>query len=254
MSVAEVCLYDLRTTHVRHQPFERAFRYRLFQILFDIDALPALAQRLRLFSYNRPNLFAFFDRDHGVGDGSPLRPWVERMLAEVDVRLDGGPIRLLCFPRVAGYVFNPLSVFFGYGPDGALRGVVYEVDNTFGETHAYAAPMAGGRHAADKRFHVSPFFDVAGRYQFRLRPPGERFSLSVRTLREGAPEHTATLFGRARPLSDARLLAAFAKVPFVTAQVIAAIHWEALWIWLKGARYRPKPPPPLSPVTKALGE
>jgi DUF1365 family protein len=241
-------IYDNRTTHVRLAPFQRRFTYRIMQIFVDIDRVGEAARGLKFFTYNRPGLFSFYDRDHGERSDRPLREWAERTFARAGIQLDGGAIRLLTFPRVLNYVFNPLSVYFGYGPEGELRGVIYEVNNTFGETHAYVAPAisAGGptRHRAEKLFHVSPFFDVRGCYAFEVVPPGPHFRLSIENIADGERQHLATLAGERRPLRDAALISAFLSLPFMTLGVIAAIHWQALRLWLKGARYRSKPPPP----------
>jgi DUF1365 family protein len=233
-------LYHTRATHARFAPRARRFSQRLAHLLIDIDN-PAPGG-LRLFAHNRFNLFSFHDRDHGGRDGAPLRPWAERQLARFGVTLDGGEIKLLCLPRMLGFVFNPISVWFGYGPDGAPRGVLYEVNNTFGQSHCYGARIDGRNephaHAATKRLYVSPFLDREGGYAFRLRAPRERFSLSVVNLVRGQRTHAAALTGRRATLSDWALLQTFFTLPFMTLQVVAAIHWHALWIWLGGARYR----------------
>jgi hypothetical protein len=246
--------YDAMTAHVRLAPFRRRFAYKLAQVLIDVDAPEAAARGLRLFRVNRFGLFSFFERDHGDRSGAPLRGWAQAAFAQAGLDLDGGPIRLLTFPRVLGFVFNPISVFFGYGPDGRLRGVIYEVNNTFGETHAYVAAAQGGpveAHAAPKRFHVSPFMDVHGDYHFRLCAPGEKFYLFVENKIEGQPAHYASLIGRRRTVSDGWLMSVFFRLPLMTLQVVAGIHWEALWIWLRGAGYRDKPSPPKAAVTPA---
>jgi DUF1365 family protein len=246
-------LYDNRTTHVRFVPFRRRFAYRLMQMFLDVDRVAEAAGDLKLFTHNRPGLFSFYDRDHGDRSGRPLRAWAEAMFARAGVALEGGAIRLITFPRVLGYVFNPLSIYFGYGPDGSLRGAIYEVSNTFGERHSYVAPIEPGggaaEHSAEKCMHVSPFFDVRGRYAFRLGRPGARFSLVIENIADGRREHLATLIGKRRPLTDRALFFAFLRLPFMTLGVIAAIHWQALQLWLRGARYRPKPPAP--PVASA---
>lgn len=242
--------YDAMTAHVRFAPFQRRFAYKLAQILIDVDQPREAARGLSLLGVERFSLFSFYNKDHGDRSGATLRPWVEAALAKAGVQLDGGPIRLLCFPRVLGYVFNPLSIFFGYGPDGRLRGVIYEVNNTFGETHSYVAVANGDElhaHNSPKRFHVSPFMDVKGEYRFRLSPPGEAFYLFVENHIDGARAHVATLIGRKHAVTDRWLLGVFARLPMMTLQVIAGIHWEALWIWRRGAGYRDKPTPPQSP-------
>lgn len=247
------CLYLCKTVHTRLHPFRRRFSQRLCYLYLDIDALADL--RLRLLQCDKPGALSFDARDHGDRSGGPLRPWVERALAQAGVDLGGGAIHLLTLPRVFGYVFNPLSIYFGYGPDKRLRGVVYEVNNTFGQTHAYAAAIApSGRlaeHAAPKRFFVSPFLDVRGHYRFRLRAPGERLSVAIDNIVDGARVHGAVLAGERRPLSDWALAKMLIGTPLMTLQVIAAIHWHALFIWLRGARYRRRPPQPPAAATAA---
>ncbi|MBI1249918.1 MAG: DUF1365 family protein [Alphaproteobacteria bacterium] len=245
-------LYFNETVHVRHQPFTRRLRYRLFQLFLDIDTIGETAKRTRLLRYNQSGILSVHDSDHGDRSGAPLRAWAEQAFATASVRLDGGRIFLLCMPRFFGRVFNPLSVYFGYGPDNALRGVIYEVNNTFRETHAYVTPYAPNRVAsAPKQLHVSPFFDIEGQYHFRVRPPDGAFALSILNDVEGTVRHTATLNGRRLPLSDATLLRAITSLPLQSIGVMAAIHWEALFIWMRGAGYRAKPPPPRTPLTSA---
>lgn len=250
--VAGAYAYRNRTAHVRYAPFKRAFSYDLYQLFLDIDRLEETAAGLRLFSVDRPGVFGFRRADHGPKDGSPLRPWAEELWHKAGVDLEGGKIWLLCFPRMLGYVFNPLSVWFGYGPNGDWRGVIYEVRNTFGESHVYVA-KAGSDHAAAKAFHVSPFFAVEGDYHFAVREPGERFALRVENRVGGELRHLATLAGERAALNDAGLLGVLVGMPFMTLGVTAAIHWEALWIWLKGGRYHKKPPPPAVPASPARG-
>lgn len=244
--------YDAMTAHVRLQPFVRRFAYKLAQICIDIDAPEAAGAHLRLLQINRPGLFSFYTKDHGDRTGAPLRAWVERALGEAGVALEGGPIRLLTFPRILNFVFNPISVFFGYGPDGRLRGVVYEVNNTFGETHSYVARAQGcgvEAHRTPKRFHVSPFMDVAGDYCFRVCAPDARFYLFIENQIDGERRHIASLLGQRRQVTDFWLLSVFARLPLMTLGVVAGIHWEALWLWLRGAGYRDKPKPPIAAYT-----
>lgn len=246
------CLYESRTMHARFTPFERRFSYRVNQILIDIDRVEELTRGAKLLRYNAPGLFSFHDKDHGDRSGAPLRAWAEVMFARAGVGLDGGAVRLLTFPRVLGRVFNPISIFFGYGPEGEPRGVIYEVNNTFGETHAYVAPLEGdapARHCAEKLLHVSPFFDVRGEYAFQLQPPTERFSLIVENFVAGEREHVATLVGRRARLTDEALMRAFLSLPFLGFGVLASIHWQAFLLRLRGARFHPKPAPPNRPAT-----
>jgi uncharacterized protein len=246
-------VYTGRTVHVRFKPFVHRLAYEVFQILVDVDHLDRDLGPLKWLRLNRFGPMAFYEKDHGDRSDAPLRGWVEQRLAEAGIDLEGGPVRLLCFPRVLGYVFNPISVFFGYRPDGRLAGVIYEVNNTFGATHSYVAPASGEAveyQEADKVFHVSPFFDLSGHYGFTLRGPGETLGLTITKHQPDGPDHVATLKARRTPLNDAALRKAFFAIPFLTLKVIIGIHWEALKLLLKGARYHHPSLPP-SPASLA---
>jgi hypothetical protein len=251
--MTESCLYFGNVVHQRLRPLRHALRYRVFSLALDLDEIPALGARLRWFSHNRFNLFSFHDRDHGARDGSAPRPHVESALARAGITLDGGAIRLVCFPRMLGYVFNPLSVYFCHHRDGALLAILYEVRNTFGEMHSYLIPVSSAdavlRQSCDKEFYVSPFMEMACRYEFRLSVPGERLAVTIRQTDAAGPILHASLEGRRVPLGDRTLLAAFLRYPLMTLKVIAGIHWEAAKLWRKGLRPLPRPAPPRDAVT-----
>ncbi len=185
-------------------------------------------------------------------DGS-LRAYVERLLAPTGVDASGGRILLLCYPRVLGFVFNPISVYFVYAASGNLVAMIYEVRNTFGQMHCYVCPVtpgqlteAGLRQERDKLFYVSPFIEMAMRYRFRIKPPtDEAVSLRILETDPEGPLLAATFFGRKRPLTSWHVLRLTALIPLMTVKVVAGIHWEALKLWLKGVRLvdRPAPPP-----------
>ena len=243
------CLYSCQVMHRRLvAPFYR-FVYRVFYLLLDIDRIDAAAQGMRLFSHNRFNLLAFHDRDHGDGSGR-LRPWVESVLAGAGIELAGGRIRLLALPRLLGHAFNPISLWYCEHRDGSLRAVIAEVRNTFGEQHCYLLSADGAampyemRHEKDKCFHVSPFFDLVGRYRFSLGEPGERVRVAIHETREGQPILDATVAGERLALRDAAILKLVALMPLMTLKVVAGIHWEALKIWLRGGKFHRKPEPP----------
>jgi len=244
-------LYAGKVRHTRLDPFQHAFSYRVFYGLFDLDELPALSQQLTLFSLDRFNLFSLRTTDHGPDDGSPLRAWAESLLADAGVDLGGGRIALLAFPRVLGYVFNPISVWYCYGPDDRLRAVLHEVRNTFGDKHTYVVPVDPEhlRHGFDKQLHVSPFMDMDSTYEFSITNPGERLSIGINQMAGGEPLFRAGLSLSRLPLTDARLLRLFFTHPLVTLKAISAIHWEALKLWRKGAKYRPRPEPSRRPVS-----
>ena len=256
MSGPAASLYVGEVMHRRLRPFEHRFAYRVFSICLDIDRVAELARSSRLFDYNRGALFSFHDRDHGPGDGTPLRPWVDAELCAAGLPM-GGPIRLLCFPRIFGYVFNPLSVFFCHDTDGRLVAVLHEVKNTFGEQHGYLIPVTNDgvvRQEARKLFHVSPFIDMDCRYRFRIVPPGERLAIVIRQSDAEGDLLVASHRARRLPFSDRNLLKCLARHPLMAIKVIGAIHWEALRLWLKGARLRVRPPAPASAVTVAKAE
>jgi uncharacterized protein len=246
-------LYFGTVLHRRLRPVAHALKYRVFSLLLDLDELPALGRNLWFLSHNRFNLFSFYDRDHCGRRNEALRPQIEATLAAAGIDLAGGGIRLLCFPRVLGYVFNPLSVYFCHHRDGALRAILYEVSNTFGEWHGYLIPVEDSgalvQQSCSKDFYVSPFMAMEGRYEFRLAPPGERLAIYIRQLDAAGPILHASLDGTRAPLDDRTLLGAFLRYPLMTLKVIAGIHWEALRLWRKGVPLVPRPAPPLAAVT-----
>jgi len=217
-------------------------------LLIDLDRLDEADRQSRLFGVNRAALYSFNEADHGMRDGSNLRAYVQRCAAGKAIDLTGGRVLLLCYPRLFGYTFNPLSAYFCYRADGGLALIIYEVRNTFGDIHAYVLPVtpgeiseAGVRQQQEKLFYVSPFVEMAMRYHFRVSPPGHTVRLRIlETDREG-PLLAATFNGRRRALTTAALLRSFFSLPLVTLKIVAAIHWEALRLWLKGARLVPRP-------------
>ncbi len=249
-------LYFGEVMHKRLRPFTQRFVYRVFSLWLDLDELPRLDRRLRLFSHNRFNLFSFYDRDHGARDGSALRPWIEAQLRAAGRDIGGGPVRLLCFPRVLGYVFNPLTIWFCHRPDGTLDSLLYEVRNTFGQKHGYLIPLGAApapgeaiRQACDKGFYVSPFIGMQARYRFKLREPDAALFVAILEEVAAGPLLVATQTGQRRPLRDGTLLRAWLTRPLMTVKVIAGIHWEALKLWRRGAAYHKKPAPPAAEVT-----
>jgi hypothetical protein len=240
-------LYVGRTVHQRFAPRPHRFSYGIFQILLDVDRLEEAAAGLKLFRLGKFGLFSFDAADHGARDGAPLRSWVEDKLADAGLSVTAYTIRLLTFPRLLGFVFNPLSIFFVHGPDERLEAVIYEVNNTFGQTHAYVTPATGEgdeRQEVDKAFFVSPFYGVEGGYRFRLSPPGKSFDLVIGKQLAGETDFVATLSASRRPLTDGALMKLFFAMPLMTLGVVVAIHWEALRLWFKGAHFYSRPPGP----------
>ena len=237
------CLYRGQVMHHRFRPVRHRFVYEVFSLYLDLDELEEIGRRLRLLSVDCANLLSFHAADHGPRDGSPLRRWVEEQLAGQRIADASARITLLCFPRLLGYVFNPLSIYFCHGSDGTLRALIYEVRNTFGEQHCYvfAVTPEHGRlgHACAKRMYVSPFISMEARYEFKLRVPDERLIVTIFEREAQGPVLTATHTAARRPLSDRELLRALRQNLFMTWKVIGAIHFEALRLWWKGVPYFP---------------
>jgi len=223
--------------------------------LLALDRIDEAARDTRLFSHNRFNLASFYDADFGLKRPGALRNWAEGVLDGACIDIAGGRIRLLCLPRLLGFAFNPISMWYCEHRDGSLRAVIAQVRNTFGESHSYLLAADGKampyeqRHEKEKCFHVSPFFDLVGRYRFALNDPGERVRVAIHETRDGVPILDATLAGEYRELTDAAILKLAFSMPLMTLKVVAGIHWEALKIWLRGGKFHPKPAPPTQDVT-----
>jgi hypothetical protein len=236
-------LYTGHVVHRRLRPRAHSFRYRVFSLLVDLDELPLLDRKLKLFSWNRFGIFSFQDRDHG--DGRPLSLWLDDLLEKAGIKADGAR-KVLCYPRILGYVFNPISVWFCHDRAGALKAIVYEVHNTYDERHFYVLPAEGGRnivtHDCAKDFYVSPFLSPDCRYFFRIWPPDEKVAVIIHENEGGAPMLDASFAGERRALTDRALLTMALTYPLMTLKVVAAIHFEAVRLMLKGIRRHPHSP------------
>ena len=237
-------LYAGKVFHTRLRPRRHKLTYRVFSLLLDLDEVGALSARLKLFAHNRFAVFSFHDRDHGAGEGN-LRGWVEAQLGAAGFQLATPKISMLCYPRIFGYVFNPLTVYFCADGD-VLKAILYEVHNTFGEKRTYAIRVAPGattiEQSCNKELYVSPFVPMDCTYRFRIEPPGKRVSIAIA---ESDPQGlllNASFAGSRQELTDATLLRAFLAYPLMTLKVTAAIHWEALRLWIKGVRYIARKP------------
>ncbi len=242
------------TFHGRRGGVENAFRYGVDYLLIDPeDAGPFPA----LFSRNRANLTALHDADHG---GTPKQgrgvAWVREVLATHGLTAADGQILLMAQPRVLGHVFNPVSFWLCHGREGSLRAVIAEVTNTFGDRHSYLCTHDDQRAitredtlGAQKIFHVSPFQKIEGGYTFRFDIRADRIGIWIDYC-AGNGGLIATLTGPRRPLTNAAILRACLRRPFGSRRVLGLIHWQALKLWWKGARYNPRPVPPVEEVTR----
>lgn len=229
-------LYPGRVMHRRLRPRVHALRYRIVSVLFDLEELPMLAGKLRLLSLGQFWAFSLRLRDFGDGSGD-LRGFARGIIDRAGLAFPLGAVRVLAMPRILGFAFNPLVTWFLHDREGALRAILYEVNNTFGERHHYLAAVDGPepiRQHCPKAFHVSPFLPMDLAYSFRVVPPRETLSVAISVADARGTLLTAAHTAQRCELTDAALARAFFAFPLVTLKVVAGILWEAGRLWLKG--------------------
>jgi DUF1365 family protein len=249
-----------RVMHARARPAKHAFRHAAFCLrlpLSSLDALPSAGV-----ARNRRAAVSFHDRDHGPRDGSTLAPWIRRLL-DAHAIAANGEVVLYAFPRMLGYVFNPVSFWVCHDRGGAVRAVLAEVNNTFGESHAYLVAHPDGRPirsgetlTARKSFHVSPFCDVRGRYVFRFHAAADRWLARVDYFDDhrDTPLLSTSIGGEAEPLSAPAVRRLVVRYGWFTLAVVARIHWHALRLWAKRVPFFNRPAPPPVPLTRCTSE
>ena len=240
--------------HARHTPFFHEFTYKVYSMWVDLDDLDNNAASPRFFSFNAWNLLSLNLNDHGPRDGSKIRPWIEAAAVEKNIDITGGKIYMLCFPRVFGYVFNPLTVYFCYNKKGELTALLHQVKNTFGGQHGYLIPVQKEeiiKQTTDKIFHVSPFIQMDSTYNFKIKEPNKNgFHVAIHQTIPSGKMLTATWTGtKAMDFTSKNLMKIFWSFPLQSLKVIAAIHWQALKLWLKGAKFISSPPLPEKDIT-----
>ena len=233
-------IYNGTVVHKRFKPKIHFFKYQVFSLLIDLSELKILDQKISFFSYNSFNLISFFDKDHGDRDGSSLIEWVKKNLKENKIISQNIKIKLLCYPRIFGYVFNPLSVFYVYDKNEELISILYEVKNTFGEQHTYIFKVENNnllQHNCEKKFHVSPFIEMDCNYFFRILKPTEKISVIIDQYQSNEKILYASQDGIRRDFTSSELIRSYLKHPLMTFKIIIAIHFEAFKLWTKGIRY-----------------
>ena len=234
------CIYNGTVKHQRFKPIEHSLNYRTFSMLLDLDEIENLAKNISIFSLNKFNIFSFYDFDHGARDGSSLKKWVQKNIKKFNISNNITKIKLLCYPRIFGYVFNPLSIFYCY-ENNILRAIFYEVKNTFNEQHTYIFKIKNDEkieQKCKKKFYVSPFMDMESYYNFKLLNPKEKLSIFIKQTDGKETVLTATQTGDKKEFSFKQLLLNFFKYPLMTIKIISSIHYEAFFLWKKGAVYR----------------
>jgi DUF1365 family protein len=233
-------IYNGTVIHKRFKPKVHFFKYKVFSLLIDLSELNILEKKISFFSHNSFNLISFFDKDHGERDGSSLINWVNKNLKENNIFFEDIKIRLLCYPRILGYVFNPLSVFYVYDKKDNLISILYEVKNTFGEQHTYIFKVKGNdilQHSCSKKFHVSPFIEMNCNYYFKTLKPGEKISVIIDQYQSNEKLLYASQDGKRVNFTSAELIKSYLKHPLMTFKIILAIHFEAFKLWVKGIKF-----------------
>ncbi|MEM7540539.1 MAG: DUF1365 domain-containing protein [Pseudomonadota bacterium] len=232
-------IYSGRLYHRREQPRMHCFAYELFYFLVDLDELEELDCGSIWFGYERRAIFSILNRDHGYGDARAMKACYERLLADKNIDTAGLRYQLLTLPRTFGYVFNPISVVYCRDPNGQLAAIIYEVNSTFGERIHYVFELPKTpephhyEHRCAKHMHVSPFFDVAGHYDFRITSPGDKLHLTINYDDHQGGGLRTGLSARRRAFTIKELRRLAMRIPWITAKVIGAIHYEALKLWWK---------------------
>ncbi len=257
MSAPASCLYRGEVVHRRLAPVSHELRYGVYNFFIDIADLPILGRRMKLFSYNRFNLFSIDDRKFGPGDGTPISDYVWKQVKSSPAGQSVKRIFMFCYPSVLGYVFNPLTTFYCFDASDQLTLMVYEVNNTFGERHSYVIPVGRtAQQSCDKKFYVSPFNKVEGHYDFTIQTPGDELKLGIRFTNAQGPCLNAWFSGVKQQLTDTALLKSFLGLPLLPLKILGGIHWEAAKLWFKGMKLvnRPEPLKPNITISKTANE
>ena len=234
------CIYNGEVTHTRFKPVRHFLKYKTFSLLIDLDEINLLDKSIGIFSHNKFNIFSFYDKDHADRDGGNLKNGVISNLKKFRIKENITNIKVLCYPRILGYVFNPLSIFYCYEKD-KLVAIFYEVKNTFNEQHTYIFKIKNNEEIIQKcrkKFYVSPFMDMETFYNFKLINPNDKLSVFIKQTDADGTILTATQTGDKKEFSFKQLAINFLKYPFMTIKIIGSIHYEALLLWKKGAIYR----------------
>ena len=234
------CIYNGEVNHTRFKPVKHFLNYKTFSLFIDLDEIEQLDKSISIFSHNKFNIFSFYNKDHGDRDGNCLKKWVIFNLKKYKIEGNISKIKILCYPRIFGYVFNPLSIFYCYENE-KLKSIFYEVKNTFNEQHTYIFKIKDGeeiKQKCKKKFYVSPFMDMETFYNFKLINPNQRLSVMIKQTDAEGTVLTATQTGDKKEFNFKQLLINFFRYPLMTLKIISSIHFEALLLWKKGAIYR----------------
>jgi len=234
-------IYNGQVIHKRFKPKVHYFRYNVFSLLIDLSELDTIDKEISFFSLNKFNLISFYEKDHGERDGSSLINWVNKNLEKNNIPTQDIKIKILCYPRILGFVFNPLSVFYVYNLQNKLISILYEVKNTFGEQHTYIFKITKDENLVQnkcaKKFHVSPFIEMDCNYFFRLLKPGDKISVIIDQYDKEDKILFASQDGIRTDFNSKELIRSYLKHPLMTFKIIIAIHYEAFKLWIKGIKF-----------------
>ena len=229
-------IYTGKVIHKRFKPKEHYFKYNVFSLLIDLNELEQINKYIKFFSYNKFNIISFYDKDHGDRDGSSIKLWVKKNLRNIGIMTEDISIKLLCYPRIFGYVFNPLSTYFIYNKHSELISIFYEVKNTFGEQHTYifkAQDEKTVQNKCKKKFYVSPFIEMDCEYHFKTLNPREQLSVVINQNDKDGKLLFASQDGISKDFNNKNLILSYLTHPLMTFKIIGAIHYEAFKLWAK---------------------
>ena len=229
-------IYTGKVIHKRFKPKEHYFKYNVFSLLIDLNELEEINKYIKFFSYNKFNIISFYDKDHGDRDGSSIKLWVKKNLRNIGIMTEDISIKLLCYPRIFGYVFNPLSTYFIYNKNSELISIFYEVKNTFGEQHTYifkAQDEKTVQNKCKKKFYVSPFIEMDCEYHFKTLNPREQLSVVINQNDKDGKLLFASQDGISMDFNNKNLILSYLTHPLMTFKIIGAIHYEAFKLWAK---------------------
>ena len=229
-------IYTGKVIHKRFKPKEHYFKYNVFSLLIDLNELEEINKYIKFFSYNKFNIISFYDKDHGDRDGSSIKLWVKKNLSNIGIMTEDVRIKLLCYPRIFGYVFNPLSTYFIYNKHSELISIFYEVKNTFGEQHTYifkAQDEKTVQNKCKKKFYVSPFIEMDCEYHFKTLNPREQLSVVINQNDKDGKLLFASQDGISKDFNNKNLILSYLTHPLMTFKIIGAIHYEAFKLWAK---------------------
>ena len=249
------CIYNGEVTHTRFKPVRHFLKYKTFSLLIDLDEINLLDKSIGIFSYNKFNIFSFYDQDHGYRDHRSLKKFVTDILSNNSIKYNKLKFSVLCFPRILGYVFNPLSVIFCFEQD-VLIAILYEVKNTSNEQHTYCFANKNFsiktiyQHRCKKKFYVSPFIEMDSYYKFSTRTPSDKLSLLIEQFNTKDEKVLfASQIGKRTYFTSATILKSFFINPLMTFRVIFGIHYQALRIFFKGGKYYSRRKKPIDTIS-----